>query len=105
VYDTDDGDGDDELKVHSNMCVHECAPRDRLAKLASELNSNIVQHHWPAPLASTINTTGQHHWAAPLASSTDVKYWVGCMIQMMVMGMMNSKYIRPCTCMSVHAAQ
>ena len=59
-YDDDDGDdeltsdGDDELKIHSNMCVHECARRT--IHLPS-WPARTGQHHWPAPLAST---TGQH---------------------------------------------
>jgi hypothetical protein len=28
-------------------------PRNKLAKLASKLDSNTGQHHWPPPLAST----------------------------------------------------
>jgi hypothetical protein len=71
----DDGDRDDELKVHSNMCVHECARRT--IHLPS-WPARTGQHHWAAPLPSTINTTGQQHWPAPLASSTGVKYWVVC---------------------------
>jgi len=47
-----DGDGDDELTLHSNMCMHECAPHFILAKLASKLDSNTGQHHWPAPQAA-----------------------------------------------------
>ncbi len=58
----DDGNGDDELTVHSIMSVHKCARRaNRLAKLANTLDSNIGQHHWPAPLANNINTTVQQH--------------------------------------------
>jgi hypothetical protein len=75
VYDTDDGDGDDELKVNSNMCVHECArcaidlpswPANWTAQVGSTTASTTDQHyyqHWTAPLA---NTTGQHHWPAAL---------------------------------------
>ncbi len=70
VYDTDDGDGDDELKVNSNMCVHECArcaidlpswPANWTAQVGSTTASTTDQHyyqHWTAPLA---NTTGQLH--------------------------------------------
>jgi len=48
------------------LCVYECIPRSILAKSSSKLDSNIGQHHWPAAVAITINTTGQlhgqHHW-------------------------------------------
>ncbi len=68
----------DELTIHSIMSVHECARRaNKLAKLASKLDSNIGQHHWPAPLASTINTTCQQHSAAPMVSTTDRHHWPG----------------------------
>jgi hypothetical protein len=60
------------------MSVNECARRaNRLAKLASKLDSNIGQHHWPAALASTINTTCQQHSAAPMVSTTDRHHWPG----------------------------
>jgi hypothetical protein len=57
------------------MCV--CTPRNRLAKLASNLDSNNRQHHWAAPLASTNNTTGQQHWPSPLVSTTGRQHWPG----------------------------
>ncbi len=48
-----DGDGEDELTIHSNMCVHECALR------AINLPS------WPANWTATLgSTTGHHHWPA-----------------------------------------
>jgi hypothetical protein len=84
VYDADDGDGDDELKVHSKMCVHECArcavdlpswPANWTAPLGSTTASTTGQHyyhHWTAPLA---NTTGQLHRAAPLVSTTGKHHW------------------------------
>jgi hypothetical protein len=113
-------------------------PRNRLAKLASKLDSNNRQHHWAAPLASTNHTTGQQHCPSPLAITTGqqvtntsvmtmlmmlmmmimatmtIMIMMLIMIMMMMMlmlmgmmviGMMNSKYIRTCACMSVHAAQ
>ena len=71
-----DGDGEDELTMHSNMCVHECAlrainlsswPANCTATLAAPLSTSSGQHyehHWPTALATT---TGQHHWPASLA--------------------------------------
>ena len=53
------------------------APRNKLAKLASKLDSNAGEHHWPAPLASTINATGQQHWPPPLVSTTGRHHWPG----------------------------
>ena len=79
-YDDDDDhddDGVDELTIHSIMSVRECLRRaNRLAKLASKLDSNIGQHRWPAPVASTINTLCQHS-AAPVVSTTGRHHWPG----------------------------
>jgi hypothetical protein len=55
------------------MCVF--TPRNRLAKLASKLDSNNRQHHWAAPLASTNHTTGQQHCPSPLVSTTGRQHW------------------------------
>ena len=54
-----------------------CTPPNRLAKLASKLDSNKRQHHWAAPLASSNNTTGQQHWPSPLVSTTVPQNWPG----------------------------
>ena len=35
------------------------------------------KHHWPPPLASTINTTGQQHWPPQLVSTTGRHHWPG----------------------------
>ena len=56
----------DELKLHSNMCVHECA---RCAvdlpswptNWTAQLGSTAGQHHWPALLTAPDSTTDQHH--------------------------------------------
>ena len=64
----------DELKLHSNMCVHECArcaidlpswPTDWTA----QLGSTTGQHHWPALWTPLVSTTDQHHWLAALMCS------------------------------------
>ena len=47
-----------------------CTPRNRLAKLASKLDSNTGQYHWSPPLASMINTSGQQHWPRSLVSTS-----------------------------------
>ena len=76
-YDDDDGDdeltgdGGDELNVHSNMCVHECARcaidlQNWPAIWTAQLGSTIGQHHWPALLTPLDSTTDQHHWPAAL---------------------------------------
>ncbi len=68
----------DELTIHSIMSVHECARRaNKLAKLANKLDSNIGQHHGPAALSSTINTTCQQHSTAPVVSTADRHHWPG----------------------------
>jgi hypothetical protein len=54
-----------------------CTPRNTLAKLASKMDSNTGQHHLPAPVASTINTTGQQHWPLALVSTTGRHHWPG----------------------------
>jgi hypothetical protein len=72
--DDDDGggDGDDELTVHSNMCVHECA-RSAIslpswpANWTATLGSTIGQHNWPALFTPLTSSIGRHHWSAPLA--------------------------------------
>ena len=71
---------DDELKLHSNMCVHECA---RCAtdlpswptNWTAQLGSTTGQHHWPALLTPLdrwppplVSTTGRHHWPGPFAA-------------------------------------
>jgi hypothetical protein len=52
-----------------------CTQRNKLAQLASKLDSNTGQHHWPAQLASTINTTDQQHRPSPLVSTTGRHHW------------------------------
>jgi len=52
-------------------------PRNKLAKLASKLDCNTGQHHLPAPLTSTITTTGQQQWPAALVSTTGRHHWPG----------------------------
>jgi len=52
-------------------------PRNRLAKLASTLDSRIGHHPWPAPLASTFNTTGQPHWPPQLVRTIGRHHWPG----------------------------
>ena len=34
---------------------------------------------WPAPPASTINTTGQQHWPPPSVSTTGRHHWPGAL--------------------------
>jgi hypothetical protein len=58
----DDGNRDDELKIHSNMCMHDCARRT--VHLPS-WTARTGQHHRAAPLPST-NSTGEHHWPAAM---------------------------------------
>jgi hypothetical protein len=60
------------------MCV--CTPPNRLAKLASKLDSNRREHHWTAPLASNNNTTGQQLWPSPLVSTTGRQHWPGPLV-------------------------
>jgi len=45
--------------------------------LASKLDSNNGQHHWAAPLGSTINTLCQQHSATPMVSTTGRHHWPG----------------------------
>ena len=74
-YDDDDdeltGDGDDELKLHSNMCVHKCARcaidlQSWPANWTAQLGSTSGRHHWPALLTPLDSTTDQHLWPAAL---------------------------------------
>jgi len=63
--------GDDELTLHSNMCMHACARRaNNWPSWPATLDSNTGNHHWPAPLVSTINATGQQHCPPPVVSTT-----------------------------------
>jgi hypothetical protein len=45
--------------------------------LASKLDTDIGQHHWPPPLPSTINTAGQQHLPPQLVSTTGRHLWPG----------------------------
>jgi hypothetical protein len=84
-----------ELKVHSNMCVHECA------RCAIDLPSWPT--NWTAQLGST---TGQHRWPAlltPLGSTNDQHHWVVsvclqmCMCECMRADTSLQHFIRPST--------
>ena len=98
--------------------------------LITSLASSIGHHHWSAPLAGNI---GQDPWQHVTNTSVMTMLMMLMMmimatmtimiimlimimmmmmmmmilmlLGMMVIGMMNSKYIRACACMSVHAAQ
>ena len=50
-------------------------PRNKLTNLHSKLDSNTGQHHLPAPLDSTNNTTGQQHWPPALVSTIGRHHW------------------------------
>ena len=42
---------------------------------AAPLASTTGQHHWPGPVAGTIDTTGQQHWPSPFVSTTGRHHW------------------------------
>jgi hypothetical protein len=46
-----------------------------LKNLARKLNKKWSKHHWPAPLASTIDTAGQQHCPLPLVSTAGRHHW------------------------------
>jgi hypothetical protein len=65
--------GDDELTLHSNMCMNGRARRAINwtaiwpTNWTATLGSTTGQHHWPALITPLSNSTGHHHWPAPLA--------------------------------------
>ncbi len=62
-----------------HVCAWVCTLRNRLAKLASELDctsgQHHCQHHRPALLPTLDSTTGQHHWPAALMYDIGLGVW------------------------------
>jgi hypothetical protein len=54
---------------HSNVADALCSAHDE--------DNDGDGDGWPAPLASTISTTGQQHWPPPLVSTTGRQHWPG----------------------------
>jgi hypothetical protein len=72
--------GDGELKIHSNMLVHECEPRainwpSWPVNWTTTLGSTTGQRHWPALLPPLASNTGHHRWSAPLAGIIGQDPW------------------------------
>jgi hypothetical protein len=85
--------GDGELKIHSNMLVHECEPRainwpSWPVNWTTTLGSTTGQRHWPALLPPLASNTGHHRWSTSLAGIFGQDPWQHVPNTLMMMTMM-----------------